>query len=288
MFTKNMNLNVILNTRIPVYDGIPSDSYGIEVELEGSNIFPPSEAVKSRWSCHDDGSLRKLKPNDQAVEYVLKKPVSIDSTVSAIQILFNFLKSPEKEVYDSYRTSIHVHLNFGEETLRTIYNFMTLAIIFDELFVSQNGDHRIGNNFCLRSMDAKGQIVSLKNSIENGHEFFDLQADHRYSSINFVSLLKFGSIEFRSLECTLHEGRLLHWISTLTELKKASKEFSSPTEIVQRFSIMSPKAFLNSILGPCAYKYSFVPGYDTMLHNGMRIAQDFAFCSAWNCKNKPS
>ena len=239
-----------------------ADSFGVEVEVEGRNLINIPMSVATLWNVHDDNSLRKLKPNDQAVEYVCRRPFNMEGVRDAVVQLFAYLNQPGVTVYNSYRTSVHVHLNFAMEKFRTIYNFMTLALILDELFVSQCGDHRVGNNFCLRAKDALGQVMMLKDSIQSGNNFFQLGGQQeRYSSINFTSLTKFGSIEFRSLECTTHEGRLMHWIGTLDYLKQHAKTYTNPVEIIQQFSQRGPKEFLKQTLGPFSHKYIGVPGH---------------------------
>ena len=284
MYTAKMSLDDRIINYIPLQNAAIAhpDAYGIEVELEGKNFVGPPESVQTYWHQVKDGSLRIKALGDSATEYVTNEPLPIQSAEKAITVLFSYLTRPGVMVYDSHRTSIHIHVNFGMETYRTVYNFITLCLILDELLVSQNGEHRIGNNFCLRAKDALGQVQSLITSISNGHNFFDIPKDDRYSSINFASLTKFGSIEFRSLECTTHEGRLLHWIGTLAEIKKFSKLFGNPTEIVQMFSAIGPRQFLDKALGPYARKYLSVQNVEGMLFNGMRIAQDLAYCSAWN------
>jgi hypothetical protein len=278
-----------LNTR-PV-DHIPiqrdardrPDAFGIEVEVEGKNLINIPMSVANYWGVHEDNSLRKLKPYDHAVEYVCHRPYEMAEVREAVVNLFEYLNKPTVTVYNSYRTSVHVHLNFGLETFRTIYNFMTLSLILDELFVSQCGEHRVGNNFCLRAKDALGQVMMLRDSIQGGNNFFQLGGQmERYSSINFTSLTKFGSIEFRSLECTTHEGRLMHWIGTLDYLKNHAKTYTNPIEIIQQFSQRGPKEFLKQALGPFSHKYIGVPGMEEMLMDGVRVAQDLAYCSAWN------
>lgn len=288
MYTKPMFLADKLYNHIALQDAAMrlDDAYGIEVELEGQNILKAPLAVLEWWGQHPDNSLRQLKEGDQCIEYVSKQPYSMQHTEKAINVLFGFLNSTGVKVYDSYRTSIHVHVNFGRELYRTVYNFMTIALLMDELLVSQNGDHRIGNNFCLRAKDALGQVTQLIQSIETGHNFFNIIQNERYSSINFASLLKFGSVEFRSLECTTHEGRVLHWINTLARMKAAARDFENPVAVISAFSKLGPHQFLREILGPYAMKYLSVPGMESMLINGMRIAQDLAYCSAWKEKDK--
>lgn len=283
MLTSKMNLKDKISAHIPVQDAANNaDVFGVEVELEGRDISDPPENVYRYWSCLNDNSLRKLNPGDEALEYIFRFPYDYKTTQKAVNNLFHWLNHAPCQVFESYRTSIHVHVNFAQEEMRTVYNFMTLSLILDELLVSQNGEHRIGNNFCLRAKDAMGQSISLIKSIQSGNSIFGIQTNERYSSINFASCTKFGSIEFRSLECTTHEGRLMHWIGTLQAMKEAARKFKNPTEIVQKFSMMGPKAFVTMILGPFAIKYTNVRGFDQMLFEGMRIAQDLAYCSEWN------
>lgn len=284
-YEHQMDLNTTLVDHIPLQREARenADSFGVEVEVEGKNLVSIPMSVGQFWHVHDDNSLRKLKPNDHAVEYVCRRPFAMKEVREAITTLFDFLNKHPAVVYNSYRTSVHVHLNFGLETFRTVYNFMTLALILDELFVSQCGPHRIGNNFCLRAKDALGQIMMLRDSIQSGNSFFQLGGQtERYSSINFTSLTKFGSIEFRSLECTTHEGRLMHWIGTLDYLKQHAKTYNNPIDIIQQFSQRGPKEFLKQALGPFSHKYIGVPGMEEMLMDGVRVAQDLAYCSAWN------
>lgn len=292
MFTGSMKLNATMANQIPIGGNAQAypDAYGVEIELEGRNIITKRAAIQEWWEQHNDGSLRQLKENSQAIEYVFRQALPKNETEKAIDVLMDYLNSDGVEVFESYRTSIHVHVNFAMETFRTIYNFMVLSIILDELLTSQNGNHRIGNNFCLRAKDAQGQIQSLIQSITTQHEFFNVAGGERYSSINFVSLMKFGSIEFRSLECTTHKGRLMHWINTLAQIKQVSKTFGNPTEIISAFSRLGPRDFLQLVLGPFSMKYRQVSGYESMLHNGMRLAQDLAYCSTWtaNAPKQPT
>lgn len=282
MYTHPMKLDDTLghDLDLPGLNGIPADAFGVEVELEGSNLKTLDKVINEMWAIHPDHSLRAHAGD--CCEYVFAKPYDFENSKKAIDALFDYLNGGICKVADSYRTSIHVHLNFAKETYRTIFNFITLCFIFDELLVSQNGHHRIGNNFCLRARDAEGQVTALIDSVQNGHMFFNIGKNERYSSINFVSLMKFATVEFRSLECTTHKGRLMHWINTLARLKEFSKTFENPQKIIEKFSGIGPQMFLSMALGPYALKYVQVAGFDDMLHHGMRLAQDFAYCSAWN------
>lgn len=260
------------------------DLFGVEVELEGFHV----NTVKCGplWTRHNDGSLRVTKMDSSCCEYVFAQPLNLQDTHKALAILFEALNKPPVEVFDSYRTSIHVHVNCLQESIRTIANFITLAIIFDELFVSQNGETRVGNNFCLRTKDAEGQVEDLIKSVNKYGSLFNLSPHNRYSSVNFSSLLKFGTIEFRSLECTTDLDRVMHWINTVQALKVAARKYADPREIISRFSRHGPIGFMVAHLGKQYEKYAEVPGAHNMLHNGMRLAQDFAYCSEWKAPSQ--
>lgn len=266
---------------------IERDMFGLEIELEGRKLKTMKEAITKYWSIHPDGSLRVHKPESEALEYVFNKPYNMEDTKKALAVLYEYLNTnPGTEVFDSYRTSIHVHVNCLQDTVRTVMNFLTLSIIFDELFVSQNGERRIGNNFCLRAKDAEGQIADIIRSVTQYGSIYNLSPNDRYSAINFSSLIKFGTVEFRSLECTLDYKRVMHWIKTLQALKEASRQYENPREIISKFSRRGPLGFIVSHLGEQYEMYAKVPGAHQMLHNGMRLAQDFAFCSDWRQPEK--
>jgi hypothetical protein len=265
------------------------DSFGLEIELEGEYVQSENIPIMQYWKQVKDGSLRIKQGvvGAQAIEYVFKGPMNLDQTSQALTLLFNYLnKTPKVKVYDSYRTSIHVHVNCMQETFKTVMNFITLSMIFDELFVSQNGQTRIGNNFCLRTRDAEGQLNDLITSVQSYGTPFNVSANNRYSSINVASLAKYGTVEFRSLECSTDYDRVWHWVNTLQSLKKAARSFTNPREIIGTFSNKGPDEFIKNILGPYANKYIAVAGHQQMLHTGMRLAQDFAYCSEWRLPGK--
>jgi len=283
VYTLPMQLNRKLIEQIPIHSEARNhaDAFGVEIELEGQNISKKSANISRYWVVHPENSLRALSHGDECIEYVSKHPMTFENIEISLAILLDFIKTPPAVVYDSYRTSVHVHLNFAHETYRTIYNMMVLSITLDELLTSQAGDHRIGNNFCLRVTDAYGIAVGLIRSIQNGNNFFGIEIDDRYASVNFASLLKYGSIEFRAMECSIHYGRIIHWIKTLQTMKERARNYTNPAEIIRKFSLTGPKGFLEDVLGPMSRKYLTVDGYENMLKRGMRNAQDLAFCSTW-------
>lgn len=258
------------------------DAFGIEIELEGKNIrVEGNRDFNQYWQGVGDGSLRALNPGDQAVEYRSRYPYNMSTIDMSVKMLNSCLSQKGVEIYDSGRASVHVHVNMGHDKMSTLYNFITLAIIFDELLVSQNGKNRVGNNFCFRFKDAEGAILAMSHSLRARGDLQGIQPDHRYSSVNICSLFKFGTIEFRSMECTVEYSRLMAWVRTLQALKIAARNFNNPLEIISNFSLRGPDQFFFSILKDQALPYIQVPGRSRMLMDGIRLAQEFTNASTW-------
>jgi hypothetical protein len=285
MHNKAMALDSELQQHVKVHQFARNnaDAFGIELELEGRGLVPavPQHALWDYFTTHEDNSLRVIREDGERIEYVFKQPFDYDTTIKATKILFDHLNSDKAEVFESYRTSLHVHVNCGRESMRTIYNFITLSLMFDELFSSTAAKHRIGNNFCLRARDAQYQIEELIMSIQGHSGPWALNSNHRYSSINFVSLNKFGTIEFRIMECMTDFKRAKHWIDTLQALKAAARNFTDPRDVIKNFSKYTLEEFMTVVLGDCAPYYMRQAEWQPLLVSGMRLSQDFAFCSQW-------
>lgn len=282
MYSKPMSLKETLaqNRGVPPSEG--DDLIGVEVELEGKHIMPIDDKQFNKyWEAVPDGSLKVYNPDEQAIEYRFKNPLNLSATEKALEELQFYLTKKKVEIFDSGRTSVHVHINCNNETMAVIYNYLTLSVIFDELLVSQNGPRRIGNNFCLRAKDAEGFIVSLSNTVHTYGNMGNLSHNNRYSSINPMSLFKFGSIEFRSMECTVDRQRLVHWVKTLLAIKNAARTYANPAEIMGAFSQLGPERFFLNTLGPQAIRYMRVTDRHQMLFQGLRLVQEFANSATW-------
>ena len=205
MYAKPMMLNEKLGEQLPLHfeESVQvTELYGIEVELEGKGgIANPTDKIMENWVKHNDGSLRKLNPGDEAVEYVSRVPRNKIKTTKALMDLIEFLTGPNKVVYDSYRTSIHVHVNCMADKMIHVYSFITLCIIFDELLASQNGEHRIGNNFCLATIvDPSSFCHSLAFSLSTVQATTDTPAsDRAWKALSLLVALptKTGSLRMR-------------------------------------------------------------------------------------------
>lgn len=283
MYTLPLNLNEPLYKIRGVSKSSKNEMYGIEIELEGKNILGPTQDPKftKLWEAVTDNSLKAYKPGDQTIEYRFIKPLDLDGTELALKMIEEGLTKPDVTIYHTGRTSVHVHVNMLNDSMATIYNYITLLSIFDELLVSQNGKHRIGNNFCLRAKDAEGFLISMSQSLAHYGNLSALQHNNRYSSVNVMSLFKQGTIELRSMECTIDRQRLMHWVKTLAAIKDAAKDYKNPLEIVGAFSQFGPERFFLKTLGAHAVRYMKVVDRHRMLFHGMRLVQELANSTTW-------
>lgn len=184
--------------------------FGIEVEVEGSNLYN-TRGEDAYWNAKQDGSLR------DGIEYVLHAPLSLDKTKEAILSLVDSLKN--SKLIFSFRTSIHVHVNVLEMSRDNLLSFLYLSHLLEDALVKYSGESREGNRFCLRMKDAEWKIEALKMFFKGrGIKQFSPN-DMKYSATNLASLHVFGSIEFRSMRGTLDTEVLFPWLDVLYRIR---------------------------------------------------------------------
>lgn len=245
---------------------------GIEIEVEGERL----PKLDKYWKMEHDGSLR----GPENIEYVLERPMSLKDARIALKYLSVQYNKYESDVHDSVRAGVHVHINVQDLNIIELYNFMTLYLILEEVLVKHCGEHREGNLFCLRTGDADYLLTQLQNAAEDKN-FRQLVTDQlRYSSMNVKALGTYGSLEFRAMRGTRDLELIYNWAAVLLNLREVAKQYPSPDKIIEGFSEGEARAFLTNALGVHAEVYMF-EGYERMLCDGMRRAQDVAYCVDW-------
>lgn len=279
------NMCVVMNRKAT------KGAVGLEIEVEG-NKFPKVPGYELThtpvrmaglpfWSYVHDGSLRG---HDNA-EYVLTKPIEFNETQVALTQLFDALKEYGSVLDDSNRTSIHVHLNCQEFHLNRLTSFMALWYTFEEVLTAWCGEHRVGNLFCLRAMDAPAIIAQLRRFIKSDGQV-QLSEHLHYAGLNAHALAKFGSLEVRTLRGCSEPQTILDWVGILERLYTLSADFVDPRDICGAFSAEGPLAFFDTILGDKvpvvrgAINYTDDQVRDAM-YTGIRLAQDLCYCRDW-------
>lgn len=250
---------------------------GLEIEVEGKRLPTPP----AYWRREVDGSLKA----EESAEYVLARPaLDEDELMAALKHLNDCYNENKSKVHDSVRAGVHVHINCQDLTIKQLYTFICLYLVLENVLVRFCGQYREGNLFCLRASDAEYLLTELKEAILTGHHREYLWQDNlRYASINVKALGDYGSLEFRAMRGTRDLTLIGNWALLLNHLKTASKAFSDPVEVIQRFSVETPQTFIQNVLGPFESMVRVKPEseYVKMLYEGMRNAQDIAYVTDW-------
>jgi hypothetical protein len=247
----------------------PHREIGIEIEAEGKHLH--FQETIGYWNQTHDGSLR-----GHAIEYVLKQPCNREQVTKRLRYLKTLMSQQKGEIIPSDRAGVHVHVNCQHNTFWEVMNFACLYLILEHPMIRYCGPDREGNLFCLRAEDAEYLLEALCAAVE--HESFNsLQVGAlRYASINFTSLSKYGSLEFRGLRTPADIMAIKEWVDMLLLLKDAASRYQRPMEIIESMSGAGPKGFLAEIMGPYASKLRY-KGYEKDLWQGVRLVQDVAF-----------
>lgn len=218
---------------------------GIEVEVEGVNLPDHLNGKNNFWTVTRDGSLR----GTEAYEYVLTNPILRTNVDEALSQLYTRFQKKGSVLDDSGRAGVHIHINIRDLTLKELYNFIFLYLVFDKILVDFCGENRVGNLFCLRAEDAEYILVRLRN-IMRSHNLSDTRGDViRYASLNLTAIAKYGSLEFRSLPSPVPQEVISVWTNLLLALKDKSRTYADPREIVLGVSEMGAEWFASQVFG---------------------------------------
>jgi hypothetical protein len=255
---------------------------GLEIEVEGKNL-PHEDDTPAPWVHHIDHSLR----GEENAEYVLKKPVDFGEVPPAISTLWKQFEKNKSVLDDSNRTSVHVHLNCQEFHMNRLTVFMAAWFAVEEALVEWCGQHRVGNLFCLRAVDAPAIINYLRKFIRTDGAY-PLNDILHYAALNPNALLKFGSLEFRTLRFSPDPQVTLNWVRILERLYNLSADYKDPREFPAQFSAGGPLSFytllLGEELGEMVKKDINWTQEDLVasMMRGIRFAQDLCYARDWD------
>lgn len=260
---------------------------GLEIECEGMNLF---KSPIRYWQTHVDHSLRPVQGHDP-IEYVLREPLPRTEVPKALTYLTSQLKNCGSTLSQSHRTSVHVHVNVQPLTMKQIYQFIGLYLIFEETLIEFAGPERVGNLFCLSAKQAEyfAHILEDCADREDFRNFFN--EEYRYSSCNLASVGKLGSLEFRALRGTVDQKLIQAWVDTLLLIKDKALEYDNPRAIVEDFMNSRAEAFLHKIFyerpdlremifGDCPQSVT------KSMWDGLRLFRDAAYACEWEPQRK--
>lgn len=260
---------------------------GIEIELEGNKF--KKEYVVSPWAYVEDHSLR----GEDNAEYILRSPIQFDEVPESVRTLWDMIEDYGTVLDDSNRTSVHVHLNFGQAYKDRVCCFVSLFYIVEEILMEWCGDHRIGNLFCLRGKDAPGIVTKIRDFLSDDERGVSAVSEGlHYANLNIHALAKLGSIEIRGMRGAMDPETVITWVSILERIYKLSNTYDDPRQICEGLSGQGPLQFVKHILGEhyelVRAGISFTDQQVTQsAWEGIRLAQDLCYCRDWSKYVKP-
>lgn len=241
---------------------------GIEVELETMGDVPFPEIPRSTWNYCGDGSLR----GNYNVEYV-SKPISWENVPTQINHMKKALGKKGVTIDYSYRAGVHVHMNCQELTMEEVLKIACLYYVVEENLINYCGPDRVGNYNCLRAVDAEGVIELLKR-VMSKQTWNELGTDEiRYAALNFNSLPKYGTIEFRAMSSQPDLDTVTQWTQILKQIREVALEYVDAKEIMSDFSSMSPENWGNKVFGEF---FNVIKPNPVDYFDGLWLAQDLA------------
>lgn len=212
-------------------------------DLEGHSLYT---VPLKYWTALTDGSLRHF-----GIEYIFKEPLGYEETHAALDE-FGSLTIPFLQGQPS--CSVHVHMNFGNETPLVLANFITTWVLIENLLLEFSGPIRRSSVFSAPiriAEDQLGTMTRLFRLLEQGSSTgLILNQNHvKYASLNLGNLLKLQSLEARCFRGTTDVKAIKQWIDILNRLIDFAKTPGLTPRHVLKAYINSPSEFLWDIFG---------------------------------------
>ena len=256
---------------MPSYEGhdslvLPKCMIGIEIEVENIRTWP--KLLTGTWRQTDEGSLR-----NHGREFITA-PIFGKDLVAAIELFHRAMKGYTPEY--TRRTSVHVHMDFRDATFVEVENTVSLMTILERTLFRWVGKGRDKNIYCIplhQSHTAmKDVAAALFHAKDKNNTRKHINNWCKYSSLNLLPLLHYGSIEFRHHYGTGNASRILQWVNLLMCLKRAAQLYPDMNWITF-ISVTGVDEFISTIFKDHADVIRpFVTDSDIYL--GLRTLQD--------------
>lgn len=247
---------------------------GIEIEMEG--IGEPFPNAPAGWKSATDNSLK----GEWSIEYVTNGPIFADEVPLYMDRMRTRIKNADVKMVPSIRTGVHVHINCQHNTFREVYGFALTYFAMERALTRFCGPQRVGNQFCLRISDAEYLLDKIEEAMTTNSPNRLKQLAIRYSGLNFLSLSKFGSIEFRAYQTKDNLQGIEEWIDILTRIKQYGIELKDYPTIAADISGKGPEVWMSDIIGAENYKLVEYPGIGSDIMRDLRTIQPLLWTGA--------
>lgn len=187
--------------------------FGIEVEVENCPTSEIETFSLGFWNATGDSSLKEI-----GVEFVSNILIKEDIRSALGQLYDNVPALAKKRATFGPRTSIHVHSDItwmNDMTQLTPLIFMYL--LCEDLMYRYVEPHRRKNVFCVKTKETKYLRQQFLKECLSGDGLF------KYAGFNLRSIFEHGTVEFRMLEGTYDQQKILTWIEFIDLIQTYAK-----------------------------------------------------------------
>lgn len=271
--------NIFIDSNTPI---------GIEIELE--NVRGKSrEPFSLYWKEVEEHSTRN-NPIEWATykykheAYLPIIGVEIDNALNDIEKYFKI----HKAVQLTKRTGLHIHIGMADNSLQEVYSFIVLSILFETLLFKRFAtSFRETENYCFpifRSEYSQEKIAHLldelyllNNNFTYSSEGFvsAIKSTNKYSSINLLTLMRLGTVEFRFHPGTKDVKEIADFINVLFAIKKYALNFdiSNISSVCSSISEVGANQFLKDVFADNAELFKHLD-YERYIIQGIRVIQN--------------
>jgi hypothetical protein len=239
----------------------PSLLYGVELEIENAAAHPDWRTPG--MSAKEDASLR-----NHGVEFVTD-PMTL-SVLGYVLDSF-FTKANLTDFNYSERCSVHVHANCRDMTMQQVATVALLYQVFEHLLYKFVGNERHKNIFCVPWYETTltYNVVSLLDKVS----IDKIKSWMKYTGLNLLPLLNYGTVEFRQMAGTHDKAKILAWcnlIGCMFQFAKTHTLEEVKTKLVNLNTTSAYRNSLDEVFGEWAdYLRTVGPEYELLLEEGV-------------------
>lgn len=258
--------------------------YGVEIEVEGERLPPPNNVDSSIWRMEHDGSLK----TEEAWEYVMPKPKCLEGVRESLDYLEEKYIEYDSNVYDSVRAGVHVHMNVQNYTIVELVTFATCYYLAEDLLMEYCGPYRSGNLFTLRSRDAEYNLICLYKALQEKNLRHINTENIRYASLNYLSLFRYGSLEFRGMRGTRNLDDIYQWVEIIDDLRQGAQAYRNPADVIASMSGEGEWEFIKRVFPNTHHLFKQNDNSIKSIREAARRVQMIAFEIDWETISSPN
>lgn len=240
---------------------------GLELETEQCQYVGVSVSIEAIERCGycltSDGSLR-----GSAYEFI-SKPIASKHALASLDDFFNLTKFTEVNYTD--RCSTHVHVNCTDLTLEQITNVALIYQVVEDILFEFVGHNRESNLYCIPWNQCRDHYHLVSNFLASPG--LTLKSWNKYTALNLLPLMRYGTVEFRQMHGTSDMEKLSIWINIIGSLfNYATKvELNDLTTMIKELNTTSHyENFFNSVIGGYL---PYTDNYRMKLEDGVILAK---------------